>query len=351
MSLTLLIGVGVLVVLLALSVRTVDQASVAVITMFGKYRRVLNPGLNFIIPVLETIHSKVPIQNQTAQLGFSAITSDQAAVHFNATIIFTVSDASPNTVRDVAFKFIDQRSFQVALTSAVEASVREFVATRRQAEVLGLRQEIVLHAKSNLDDQLADWGYTLVDLTVNDITFDADIMVSMSRVVAAKNAQTAAEFEGQALLIARTKEAEAEGAAIKIAAENEADAARLRGEGLAQFRTALAEGLGQAAEELATHGIDPNFLAFTLWTETMRDVAREGRGNVVFFDGSVDGFEGAMKRMQGMLMDPEKTAAKAPAPAAPTYVAPAPAPGVQATVSALEAQQNPNRTATVRPQQ
>lgn len=287
--------------LLALSVRTIDQAHVAVVTMFGKYRRVLNPGLNFIIPVLEQINRKVPVQNQTAQLKFSAITGDQAAVHFNATIIFTVSDHSAETVQLVAFKFINEHSFGVALTTAVEASVREFVATKKQAEVLGMRADIVAHAKSNLDEQLASWGYTLVDLTVNDITFDSGIMASMSRVVEAKNMQTAAEYEGQALLITRTKQAEAEGAAIRIAAENEAEAARLRGAGLAQFRRELATGLSESAQVLEDAHVDPALLAFTMWTETVRDAAREGTGNVVFLDGSVDAMETTLRRMQGIM--------------------------------------------------
>ncbi|MFD4611719.1 SPFH domain-containing protein [Streptomyces sp. NPDC058440] len=296
-----LVAVGAIVlVLLFSSIRTVDQAHVAVVTLFGKYRRVLNPGLNLIIPIFERIHRKVPVQNQTSRLQFSAITGDQAAVHFTSTIIFTVSDHSPETVQLVAFKFINDNSFHMAMTSAVEASVREFVSTKKQAEVLGLRSEIVSHAKSTLDEQLASWGYTLVDLTVNDITFDAEVMASMSRVVAAKNAQSAAEFEGQALLITRTKEAEANGAAIRIAAQNEAEAARLRGEGLAQFRMELAKGLSESAQTLTDHGVDPGLLAFTMWTETIRESAKEGDGNVIFLDGSVEGMQGSLRRLQGL---------------------------------------------------
>ncbi|WP_232678024.1 SPFH domain-containing protein [Nocardioides sp. R-C-SC26] len=298
----ILIAIPVVVVLLLmLSVRTIDQAHVGVVTMFGKYRRVLQPGLNFLMPLFEHIHSKVPVQNQTRQLQFAAITNDQANVHFTSTIIFTVSDHSEETVQKVAFKFIDMQSFHIALTSAVEASVREYVANKRQAEVLGLRGTIVEHAKTTLDEQLASWGYMLVDLTVNDITFDSEVMLSMSKVVAAKNAQTAAEFEGQALLIRRTKEAEAEGAAIKIGAENEAEAARLRGVGLASFRKAVAEGVAESAQELTSHGIDPSLLAFVMWTETIRETARDGQGNVIFLDGSVDGFTDTTKRLQAML--------------------------------------------------
>jgi regulator of protease activity HflC (stomatin/prohibitin superfamily) len=292
---------------------TIDQAHVGVVTLFGKYRRILNPGLNILIPFVETVRNKVPVQNRTDQLQFSAITADQAAVHFISTIIFTVEDHTEDTIKLVAFKFIDDASFNTAITSAVEASVREFVATKKQAEVLGLRQEIVTHAKANLDDQLSSWGYLLVDLTVNDIQFDAEVMQSMSRVVAAKNAQTAAEFEGQALLIQRTKEAEAEGAAIRIAAENEATAARLRGEGLAQFREAIAVGFSESAKKLEAAGLDPAILLFSMWTETMRDAAKEGTGNTIFLDGNVTTMEQTMHRLQGILGASDSTKSGKPA--------------------------------------
>lgn len=295
-----LIALTALVLVLS-AIRTIDQANVGVVTMFGKYRRVLNPGLNILIPLIERVQRRVPVQNRTDQLQFSAITGDQAAVHFTATIIFTVQDHSEETIKLVAFKFINEESFGTALTAAVEASVREFVATKKQAEVLGLRGEIVKHAKENLDEQLSSWGYLLVDLTVNDIQFDAEIMTSMSRVVSAKNAQTAAEYEGQALLIQRTKQAEAEGAAIRIAAENEATAARLRGEGLAKFREAIAEGFSESAKKLDEAGLDPAILLFSMWTETMRDAAKEGTGNTIFLDGNIATMEQTMHRLQGML--------------------------------------------------
>ena len=229
------------------SVKTIDQAHVGVVTLFGKYRRTLNPGLNFVIPLAEKVHWKVPVQNQTSQLQFAAITNDQASVHFTATIIFAVTDHQPETIQLVAFKFINYDAFNIAMTSAVEASVREFVATKKQADVLGLRTEIASHAKETLNQQLGEYGYTLLDLAINDITFDPEVMASMSRVVAATNSQTAAEFEGKALLIKRTKEAEANGAFIRIGAENEAAAAKLRGQGLADFRTELSKGLAASA--------------------------------------------------------------------------------------------------------
>ena len=302
-----LVGLGIL-----MGVRTIDQAHVGVVTMFGKYRRTIDPGLNFIIPFIEKVHQRVPVQNQTIPMEFAAITNDQAAVHFKATIIFTVSDHLPETIQLVAYKFITPKAFSLAMTSAVEAAVREFVATKKQAEVLGLRTEIASHAKDNLNEQLASWGYRLVDLAINDISFDPEVMTSMSRVVAATNAQRAAEFEGQALLIKKTKEAEAEGAFIRISAENEATAAQLRGQGLANFRVELAKGFTAAADELERNGVDTSILTFTLWTETIRDMARDGKGNVLFLDAGVGAHDETLQRLTGMLARQTGLASSAP---------------------------------------
>jgi prepilin-type processing-associated H-X9-DG protein len=109
------------------------------------------------------------------------------------------------------------------------------------------------------------------------------------------------------VLITRTKQAEAEGAAIRIAAENEAEAARLRGAGLAQFRRELANGLSESAQVLEQAGMDQSLLAFSMWTETVRDAAREGNGNVLFLDGSTDAMDVALRRMQGLMAKEQGT--------------------------------------------
>ena len=63
---------------------TVQQGSIAVTTIFGKYNRSLYPGLNFKIPVIEKIFKRISIQNRSVELEFQAITVDQANVYFKA---------------------------------------------------------------------------------------------------------------------------------------------------------------------------------------------------------------------------------------------------------------------------
>jgi regulator of protease activity HflC (stomatin/prohibitin superfamily) len=180
------------------------------------------------------------------------------------------------------------------------------VATKRQAEILTARREIVDYVKEQIDHSLEEWGYHLQDLQINDITFDKAVMDSMSKVVASNNLKAAAENEGQALLITKTKSAEAEGNAIKISAEAEKEAARLRGQGVALFREEVARGMSQAAEQMKEANLDTNVILFSMWTEAIKNFAEVGNGNVIFLDGSAEGMDKTMKQIIGMMKMKEK---------------------------------------------
>jgi len=291
---------GLIVLTIFLSFVTVQQGTVAVITIFGKYQRILNPGLNMKIPFFEQIYRRISIQNRSVELEFQAITSDQANVYFKAMLLYSVVNTEENTIKNVAFKFIDERNLMQALVRTIEGSIRGFVATKRQAEVLSLRKEIVEDVKDQIDQTLEAWGYHLLDLQLNDITFDEAIIKSMAQVVASANLKAAAENEGQALLITKTKAAEADGNAIKIAAEAERTAAQLRGQGVALFREEVARGMTSAAKEMEQANLDTSVILFSMWTEAIKNFAEYGKGNVIFLDGSSDSMQKTMKEMMAM---------------------------------------------------
>jgi prepilin-type processing-associated H-X9-DG protein len=295
----IILGLIVLVVFFK-SFVTVNQGSMAVVTVFGKYRRVMRPGLNFKVPFVEAIYRSISIQNRSVELEFQAITIDQANVYFKAMLLFSVLDQNEETLKNVAFKFVDEKNLMQGLIRTVEGSIRSFVATRKQAEVLSLRRDIVEYVKEQIDKTLENWGYHLQDLQLNDITFDEVIMKSMSQVVASNNLKAAAENEGQALLITKTKAAQAEGNAIKIAAEAEREAAMLRGQGVALFREEVAKGMSLAAKEMQQANLDTSMIMFSMWTEAIKHFAENGKGNVIFLDGSAEGMEKSMHQIMGM---------------------------------------------------
>ena len=292
-----LIYIGVVFFLLLMCFVTINQGYVGVITVFGKYRRIMPPGLNFRIPFIEVIYKKISIQNRSVELEFQAVTQDQANVYFKAMLLYAVFNQSEETIKNVAFKFVDDRNFMQALIRTIEGTIRSFVATKKQAEILGLRTEIIEEVKLHLDGTLEQWGYHMIDIQLNDITFDDEIIKSMARVVASNNLKAAAENEGQALLITKTKAAEAEGNAIKISALAEREAAMQRGQGIALFRQEVAKGMAGAAREMEEANLDSSLILFSMWTEAVKNFAQEGKGNVIFLDGSVEGMQKTMKDM------------------------------------------------------
>jgi regulator of protease activity HflC (stomatin/prohibitin superfamily) len=294
----------ILVIIFLGSFFTVNQGYVGVVTMFGKYKRAARPGLNMKLPILEQVMKKISVQNRSVELEFQAVTVDQANVYFKSMLLYSVQNTEEETIKKVAFVFISDRDLMQALTRTIEGSIRAFVATKRQSEILGQRKEIVDYVKDQIDQTLEKWGYHLQDLQINDITFDKAIMDSMSKVVASNNLKAAAENEGQALLITKTKSAEAEGNAIKIAAEAEREAARLRGQGVALFRQEVARGMTEAAEQMKQANLDTNVILFSMWTEAIKNFAEYGKGNVIFLDGSSDGMEKTMKQIQALMMKP-----------------------------------------------
>jgi len=289
---------------------TINQGYIGVITMFGRYQRIVLPGLRMKLPLLESVYKKISYQNRSVELEFQAITGDQANVYFKSMLLYSLQDQQEETIKKVAFKFVSDRDMMQALVRTIEGSMRTYVASKKQAEVLGLRKEIVEYVKEQVDHTLENWGYHLQDLQINDITFDKMILDSMSKVVASNNLKAAAENEGQALLITKTKAAEAEGNAIKISAEAEKEAARLRGQGVALFRQEVARGMTEAAEQMKQANLDTNVILFSMWTEAIKNFAEFGKGNVIFLDGSAEGMEATMKQIQALMVKQAGTSGK-----------------------------------------
>ena len=279
---------------------TINQGTIGVITRLGKYAGIKRAGLNWKIPFIDQIFRRVSVQNRSVELEFQAVTVDQANVYFKSMLLYSVQNEQEETIQKVAFKFISDKDLMQALIRTVEGSIRAFVSTKKQAEVLNVRRDIVENVKEQVDVALESWGYHLQDLQINDITFDEAIIASMSKVVASNNLKAAAENEGQALLITKTKAAEAEGNAIKIAAEAERMAAQLRGQGVALFREEVAKGMSQAASEMKQANLDTNVILFSMWVEAIKNFAEYGKGNVIFLDGGSDGMEKTMKQIMAM---------------------------------------------------
>lgn len=283
-------GIAVLVLLLG-SVTVIRQGYVGIAVLFGKYRRILKPGISFRVPFVESVFSKISLQHRASELEFQAITGDQANVNFKALIIYAVQDDREETILKAAFKFVDEKSFMQALIRSIEGSIRAYVALKRQNEILGLRGEIVHEVNAHIEEELNDWGFHLINLQINDISFDEAIMRSMAQVVASNNMMLAAQNEAQSQYITKTRVAEAEAQAKRVVASADKDADQLRGEGNSLLRQQVATGLAEAGKIMEANSIDPSFMLYTMWLDAMKYVVAHSNGNILSFDGSMEGFE------------------------------------------------------------
>ncbi len=266
------------------TVRT-SEGSVSVITAFGRYRRLASPGMEMRMP-WERAHA-ISLQNRAIGLEFEAITVDQANVYFKCMLLYCIADSSEAAVKRAAFAFASQEEFALSLRRLLEDETRTYVASQRQAEMIGISQDVVHRIKANVGARIEGWGYRIEDLRYNNIHFDEVVTKSMARVVAAINGRDAADNEGQALLIRKTKEAEADGAFIKIKSEAEKLAWKLRGQGLADFRREVATGIHDAVAELQSAGVDPNYMLFFMYTEMVKHVAENSKaGHTIFVDNN-----------------------------------------------------------------
>jgi regulator of protease activity HflC (stomatin/prohibitin superfamily) len=261
----------------------------------------------------EAITQRLSLQNRALQLEFQAITQDQANVKFATTVVYAVAGHEEDAIKKAVFSFASPQEFQLALQRTIDGSIRQFVATTKQADILGMRAEIVDHTKKNLDEVVAAWGYVVRDIQITDMTFDQVIMDSMARVVSSKNLLAAAANEGAALLVKRTKDAEAEAAYKTIGAEAEKKALALRGEGFALFRQNVAQGMKEAAASLREAGVDASFLLFLEYSDALKYVADHAQGKVIFMDS---GAAATARIVQGIL-SMEQEVPKGPAPEPP----------------------------------
>lgn len=276
-------------VFLYLSFFTVSEGTYAIINSFGKFKRIVGPGFSLKNPFSETIFRRISIQNTAIEIEFTATTIDQANVDFKALVLYGVKNESEENLKKVAFKFQNEAGFTQALIRSIEASVRAFVATKKQNEVLGIRHEIAEEVISQLGKNLNDWGYFLIDVQVNDILFDEAIMRSMAQVVSSENLKLAAYNEGEAVLIKAQKQAEADKLAII-----------LKGEGLAKTEELMAQTMVQSFNKLRDSGVDFGYMALVQWIDGMKHIAEHSEGNVIFIDGSTDGLEKTLRQMHSL---------------------------------------------------
>ncbi|MBI4044020.1 MAG: SPFH domain-containing protein [Candidatus Diapherotrites archaeon] len=218
------IAVIALLALVALSIRLIQQYETAVVFRLGRLQRVLSPGLNFIIPVIDrsvTIDMRILTIDIPQQ---QAITKDNVPVSINGVVYFKVVDATK--------AIINVQNYVYAIAQYAQTALRDVVGNMMLDDVLAERQKIGEQIEAIVEKEGKNWGLEIENIKMQDIEMPEDLKRIMSR-------QASAEREKRANI---TK---SEG--DKLAAKNLADAARIMGEtqGAMQLRTLQTiDGLG-----------------------------------------------------------------------------------------------------------
>ncbi|MGD0940337.1 MAG: SPFH domain-containing protein, partial [Terracidiphilus sp.] len=208
-----LLGVVVLfaLIVVASSAFTVRTAEVAIITRFGEFKRVAQPGLNLKIPFIETVAGVVSLRVSQISLTMETKTKDNVFV----TIPISVQNrVRPEKVYDAFYKLSDPTA---QIKSYVEQVILGHVPGMTLDEVFASQSSIAAAVKQELDADMSTFGFEIVNVLVTDIVPDAKVKSAMNDINAAQREQVAANARGEAekILVVKKAEAEAESKALQ----------------------------------------------------------------------------------------------------------------------------------------
>jgi regulator of protease activity HflC (stomatin/prohibitin superfamily) len=221
----------VLAVLILSSFFIVQTAEVAIITRFGKFLRVATDGLNWKIPFIDQVAGRVSLRVNQISLTIETKTKDNVFVKIPISV--------QNRVRsEKAFHAFYRLADPVQQIKAyVEQVILGHVPGMTLDEVFDSQSGIAAAVKKELDEDMATFGFEIVNVLVTDIMPDAKVKSAMNDINAAQREQVAATARGEAEKILVVKKAEAE-----------AESKALQGQGIANQRRAIIEGLQTSIE-------------------------------------------------------------------------------------------------------
>jgi regulator of protease activity HflC (stomatin/prohibitin superfamily) len=266
---------------------TVDTAQVAIITRFGKFLRVANPGLNWKWPMIDSIAGRISLRVNQITLTMETKTKDNVFV----TIPISVQNrVRPENAFDAFYKLSNPAQ---QIQAYVEQVILGHVPGMTLDEVFASQSGIAAAVKQELDADMAGFGYEIVNVLVTDIVPDAKVKSAMNDINAAQREQVAANARGEAEKILVVKRAEAE-----------AESKALQGQGIANQRKAIIEGLQSSIEEFqrVVGGTSTSevmqLVLVTQYFDTIKSIGESDKTNTLFLTHS----PGAVKDISDEVM-------------------------------------------------
>ena len=284
------VGAAALIVLIIFlsSFFTVNTAEVAVITHFGEFKRIATPGLNWKLPFFDAVAGVVSLRVSQISLTMETKTKDNVFV----TIPISVQNrVRPEKVYDAFYKLSDPTA---QIKSYVEQVILGHVPGMTLDEVFASQSSIAAAVKQELDADMATFGYEIVNVLVTDIVPDAKVKSAMNDINAAQREQVAANARGEAEKILVVKKAEAE-----------AESKALQGQGIANQRKAIIEGLQVSIEQFqkvvdgASSRDVMQLVMVTQYFDTLKSIGENDRTNTLFLSHS----PGSVKDVSDQIME------------------------------------------------
>ncbi|MQC17332.1 MAG: SPFH domain-containing protein [Chloroflexi bacterium] len=271
---TMLFLAGFVVLLAVIAIAgfyTVGQQSYAIVERFGKFQRITSPGLNWRIPLVDRVVTRVSIRVRELIVQINTKTKDNVFVDIELAVQYQVRDL--DDAWNAYYKLTDHEQ---QMESFIYDTVRAKVPTMELDDVFENKDDIAGDVKATLAQQMQDYGYTIVQSLVNDVRPAANVAAAMNEIVAQERLRRAAEHRAQAEYIQVVK-----------AAEADAESRRLAGEGIAAQRRAIVLGYQESVAGLqAATGVDAReIMAVVLMTQyfdALRDMAANNRSSVIF---------------------------------------------------------------------
>lgn len=196
----------VIIIVLLSGIRIINQYERGIVLTLGKYTSTRNPGLNIIIPVIQTIR-KVDVRSTPVDVPKQeVITKDNVTIGIDAVVYFRVMDS--------AKAVLETTNYLYATSQFAQAALRDVVGNVELDELLGKRDQISAQIKAIVDSETDRWGIDVENVKLQNIELPQDMKRAMAK-------QAEAERERRANVINADGE--------KLAAQTLADAAKMLG--------------------------------------------------------------------------------------------------------------------------
>ncbi len=266
---------------IGLGVRIVAQGSKHVVQRLGKYHKTLPPGLNIIIPYIDTVAYKVSTKDIVLDIpSQEVITRDNVVIIANAVAYINI--VSPEKA------VYGVEDYELAIRNLVQTSLRSIVGEMDLDDALSSRDQIKSKLKTSISDDIADWGITLKTVEIQDINPSGTMQQAMEE-------QAAAERQRRATVT----RADGEKTAAILEAEGRLEASRRDAEAKVVLATATQEAIEKVTAGIQDKELPAVYLLGEKYVEAMRGIAESENAKMVVLPAdipaAVRGLMGAQK--------------------------------------------------------